>query len=334
MSIAFFEIGPWAKEYVRKHSTFKNAFFTKKELSEHSLPLKRNFEVISVFVDSEVTKEVLAKFPKLKLIVARSTGYDHIDIAAAKKRGIQVSSVPSYGTHTVAEFAFGLILNLTRKIYQSIDQIKETGSFSLEGLRGIDLKGKTLGVVGAGRIGKEVIRIAKGFGMEVLAADPFQDKKAERELGFQYVSLEKLLRSSDIITLHAIYTKETHHLISKKNIKAIKKGAFLVNTARGELVETVALMGAIEKGQLAGAALDVLEEEESIKEGLELFSKKKLYSDDFRLLVQNHILLRYPNILVTPHNAFNSKEAMERIMETTIENILAFQKGKPINLAK
>lgn len=334
--IAFFEIGPWAKAYVKEHLPKNSIFFSPEELSEHSLPKKRDFEILSVFVDSEITEKVLAKFPNLKFIAARSTGYDHIDISACRKRGIQVSSVPSYGTNTVAEFTFGLILNLTRKIYQSIDQIKETGSFSLDGLRGTDLKGKVLGVVGAGRIGKEVIRIAKGFDMEVLAADPFQDKKAAKELGFRYVSLQELLRSSDIISLHAILTKETHHLINKKNISKIKRGAFLVNTARGELVETTALLRAVQKGRLAGAALDVLEEEESIKDELELFSAKRTQPtpEGLRLLAQNHILLKYPNVLVTPHNAFNSKEAMERIMETTLENIAAFQKGKPINLVK
>jgi len=332
MNIAFFEIDPWAKTYLKEHSPFKKAYFTTKDLAEHSLPKKRDFEAVCVFVDSEIGEKVLEAFPKLKFITTRSTGYDHIDLVAAKKRGVVVSRVADYGTNTVAEFTFGLMLNLTRKIYQSVDQIKETGSFSLEGLRGTDLKGKTLGVIGAGRIGKEVIAIARGFGMEVLAIDPFQDQKAAKKLGFKYVSLGKLLRSSDIITLHAAHTAGTHHIINKKNIKNMKKGVFLVNTARGELVETAALLQALEKGIVAGAALDVLEEEESIKEELEFFSKRRFHSEDLRLLVQNHILLKYPNVLVTPHNAFNSKEAMERIMEITIENIQAFAKGKPINV--
>ena len=245
-----------------------------------------------------------------------------------------MSSVPGYGSNTVAEFAFGLILNLTRKIYQAIDQIKETKSFSLTGLRGIELKGKTLGIVGTGRIGREMVGIAEGFEMNVIASDPSPDDALAKEKGFRYVSLEDLLSQADIISLHCPYTKATHHLINQKNIALVKRGAYLVNTARGGIIETQAIIEGLQEGILAGAALDVLEEEGEIKDELEFLSRGQAQADRLMVMLQNHALMKMPNVLVTPHNAFNSQEALERILRTTIENIRGFLKGKPLNVVK
>ncbi|MFH0712677.1 MAG: NAD(P)-dependent oxidoreductase [Candidatus Jorgensenbacteria bacterium] len=331
MKIAFFEIEGWEEEVIKKR--LGDVYLSKETLNEDNLPEDNSFEIISVFGSSRVTDKVLGHFPNLKFLTTRSTGFDHIDLEACKKRNIPVAYVPGYGDNTVAEFAFGLILNLTRKIYAAVDRIKETGSFQFEGLRGTDLKGKTLGVVGTGRIGKEAIKIAKGFGMKVVATDVYPDEKFAKEQGYEYIPLEKLLSSSDVITIHCPYTKETHHLINKDNVRLIKKGAYLVNTARGGIVETEALVLALQEGILAGAGLDVLEEEVEVKEEM-VFAREKRDSEEMKVMLEDHVLMRMPNVLITPHTAFNSQEAVERILAKTLENIEGFLAGKPVNLVK
>jgi D-lactate dehydrogenase len=331
MRIAFFEIEDWEKARISEKFG-EDVYLNEEKLDENALPEENDFEVISVFAGSEVTEKVLAYFPNLKFIATRSTGFDHIDLEACKRKNILVSYVPGYGDNTVAEFAFGLILNLTRKIYHGIDQIKETGSFSFEGLQGMDLKGKTIGIIGTGRIGKEAVKIAGGFGMNVIATDPYPDEKFAKEQGFEYVPLEKLLALSDIITIHCPYNEKTHHLINKENIRFIKKGVYLVNTARGGIVETDALVVALEEGILAGAGLDVLEEEGETKEEMEFLRRGKFKEEELKTLLQNHILIRMPNVLITPHNAFNSREALETILSTTLKNVEGFLAGRPVNL--
>jgi D-lactate dehydrogenase len=334
MKIGFFETQEWERKIISQQFPEEQIHLSVQKIDKLNIPDQTDFEILSIFVGSEIDQEVLEQFPKLKFICTRSTGFDHIDLQACKKRNVLVSYVPGYASHTVAEFTFGLILSLTRKIYQSVDQVKERGSFSLEGLRGVDLKGKTIGVIGTGRIGRQVVRIAKGFSMKVLAADPFPDLDFQKEMGFSYVPLEDLLKGSDIITLHCPYNKNTYHLINRENIHLIKKGAFLINTARGEVVETRALIEALQKGILAGAGLDVLEEEEEIKDELNLLVKAHPQEQVLRSMLYGHILMDLPNVLVTPHNAFNSQEALERLLNTSIENIKSFIKGEPINLAK
>lgn len=332
MKIAFFEIEGWEEKTIKETFPDDEVFFSREKVTPLALPLDNEFEVVSTFVNSQLSGDVLMHFPKAKFVATRSTGFDHVDLEIAKKQGIKVSYVPGYGDNTVAEFAFGLILNLTRKLYQSIDQMKENGSFALGGLRGVDIKGKNLGVVGTGRIGREVIKIAKGFGMEILAFDAFPNEEASKSLGFKYVSFEELLQNSDIITLHCPFNEQTRHLINKNNIAKIKKGAFLVNTARGGIVETDALLYAIEKEILAGVALDVLEEEGDTKDELNLLLGSHPKELELKTMLQNHMLVRMPNVLVTPHNAFNTHEALMRILKTTLENIKAYQEGKDSNL--
>lgn len=334
MKIAFFEIENWEKEIIEKELNNHELFFFNKKITELEEFPENDFDIIAIFVNSLINKKTLTPFKNLKFITTRSTGFDHIDLKICKEKNILVSYVPGYGDNTVAEFTFGLILNLTRKIYQSIDQIKETGSFNLDlkELTGIDLKNKTLGVIGTGRIGKEVIKIANGFSMHVIAYDIFPDENLENRLNFKYVSFEELLKNSDIITLHCPYNEKTHHLINKENIYQIKKGAYLINTARGGLVETEALLIALKEGILKGIGLDVLEEEGEIKDELKLLTNTQKTNQDFKILLENHILMQFPNVLITPHNAFNSKEALERILYTTILNIKNFIDGTPINL--
>ncbi len=331
MRIGFFELEGWEKSAIGSRLTGHEIFLTGDKLTEMEIPERRDFEAISVFVNSRIGAKVLDAFPDLKYIATRSTGYDHIDLAECKKRDIAVSFVPGYGDNTVAEFTFGLMVNLTRKIYQSIDRIKETGSFNLSGLRGTDIAGKTLGVIGTGRIGKKMIKIARGFEMNVIAYDPFPDAKAAAEFGYAYVSFEELLKNSDIITLHCLYTSQTHHLLNKGNINLIKKGAYLMNTARGGLVETEALVTALNSGILAGAAMDVLEEEGETKDELLLLAKGHPKEEDLKTIVMNHALMKMPDVLITPHNAFNSQEALQRILDTTLESLGSFAGGTVLN---
>lgn len=331
MKIGFFELEGWEKSAIESQLSGHELFLTGDKITGMEIPEKRDFEAISIFVNSRIDGPVLDAFPNLKHITTRSTGYDHIDLQECKKRGIAVSFVPGYGDNTVAEFTFGLLVSLTRKIYAGIDRIKETGSFNLSGLRGNDIAGKTLGVIGTGRIGKKMIKISKGFEMNVIAYDPFPDAKAAAELGYAYVSLEELLKNSDVLTFHCLYTPQTHHMINKNNINLIKKGAFLVNTARGGLVETEALVSALEQGILAGAAMDVLEEEGETKDELMLLAKGHPKEEDLKTIVMNHALMRMPNVLITPHNAFNTQEALMRILNTTLENITGAVNGEVKN---
>lgn len=331
--IAFFEIEDWEKEYMEKELPgFEISFFSE-HLELENVHLAKECKIISVFTVSQVNKEVLSKLPDLKLIVTRATGFDNIDIEEARKNNILVCNVPTYGENTVAEHTFGLILNLSRKIHKSIQSVREKG-FIPDGLRGFDLKGKTLGVVGTGHIGSHVIRIAKGFEMNVLAYDVNQDEKLVKQLGFKYVKFDDLLKNSDIITLHVPYNKQTNHLINSNNINLIKKGAYLINTARGGIVQTDALIKALSEGILAGVGLDVMEGEHDLGEERELLSKKITENIDFKTILQNHILMEQDNVIITPHNAFNSKEALERILETTVENIKSFISGKSVNIVK
>ena len=331
MKLGFFELEGWETEIIKRELSEHELFFSQLSLNDYSGD-EMNFDAVSIFVNSKVDRETLIKFPNLKFITARCTGYDHIDAVACKERGIVASYVPGYGDNTVAEFAFGLILSLTRKIYLAIDQIKETGSFDFKGLRGIDIKGKTLGVIGTGRIGKESVKIGKGFGMNILGYDPYPNEEFAREVGMKYVSLRELLKNSDVITLHAPLNEETKHIINMENIIFVKKGAYLVNTARGPLVQTDALIYALQNKILAGVGIDVMEEEGDIKDEMKFLKKEKTDEEEMRTIIQNHILMRMPNVLMTPHNAFNSQEALERILNTTISNIKGFLEGKNVNV--
>lgn len=336
MKIGFFEVEGWEKDIVSQKDWAKTneLVYLENRLDELTLTQQEDFDIVSIFVNSKISKAVLDFLPNLKLICTRSTGFDHIDLIECQRRQIKVAYVPGYGDNTVAEYAFGLMLNLTRKIYQAIDQIKEIESFSLKELRGVDLKGKKLGVVGTGRIGKEAIKIAKGFSMEVLAYDPFPDNNFAAQLQFQYLTFEELLKSSDIITLHCPYNKNTHHLINQDNIHLLKKGCYLVNTARGAIVETPAIVKAIKEGILAGYGTDVLEEETEVKNETDYLIKEFIDEQKLKVMLYNHVLMKMPNVLITPHNAFNTIEALQRILNTTLLNIEGFLNNSPINIVE
>lgn len=334
--ISFFELEKWEEKYFQdKLGKTKSLSlnFLAKPLSVAVLKKIKDVNILAVFIYSKIDKKILDQLPSLKFITTMSTGFDHIDLATCRAKGIKVSNVPYYGENTVAEHTLALILALARRLPESIERIK-TGDFSLKGLRGFDLKDKTIGIIGLGHIGEHVARMAKGFEMRILAYDPKKNIALAKKLKIKYVALNYLLKNSDIISLHTPYNKKTHHLINKGNIKIIKPGAYLINTARGGLVETEAIIIALKKNILAGAGLDVLEEECFIKEEKELLSKPFQEKCNLKTVLQNHFLIQDPRVLVTPHNAFNSEEALIRILDTTIDNIKSYLIGKLINRVK
>lgn len=331
MKIAFFEMRDCEEVYVKKHLPNYSLVFSTHTASTKHLP-PADTEILSVFVGSKLDRTVLDACPQVRLIATRSTGFDHIDLKLCRERGIAVSNVPQYGENTVAEFTFALLLALARKLYPSIKRVKQEGRFCCEGLQGFDLKGKTLGIVGTGNIGTHVVKIAAGFGMTIVAFDPRPQEKLVTSYGVRYLSLPELLRQSDIVTLHVPYMPATHHLINRENLKMVKKGAVLINTSRGGIVDTEGLVWALQEGILSGAALDVLEEEGCIVSEIETLLERHPKEEQLRTILMGHALMNMPNVLITPHNAFNSAEALERILGTSIDNITGFIAGKPTNL--
>ena len=334
MKIGFFELEGWEQKIILRALETHEVYLSKSRLASDSLPGDSSLEAVSVFVESQIDRAVLDHFPHLRFIATRSTGYEHIDLDECTRRNIIVSHVPAYGDNTVAEFTFGLLLNLTRKIYAAVDQVKETGSFALAGLRGTDLLGRAIGVIGTGRIGKEMIRIAHGFGMRILAYDIAPDTQFAQETGFEYRSFEDLLHNADIITIHCPLTPETRHLINKGNVFQIKRGALLLNTARGSIVSTEALVYALQEGIISGAALDVLEEEGDTKDELNLLVQGHPKRDELATMLRNHLLMKMPNVLITPHLAFDTSEALQRILHTTVLNLKYFIDGRPVNVVR
>lgn len=332
MKIVFFETTDMEKEIFPSLVVGQDLVFIEEKLTPENITQAADADILSVFINSEINKEAIDSLPNLKYIVTRSTGYDHIDIQYAASKGIKVSNIPAYGSRTVAEFAFALILSLARKIFNARHQMLEGDNFDISELRGFEIGGKTLGVVGTGRIGKNVIKIAKGFGMNVLAYDVMRDEAFAKEQDFKYAELSELLANSDIVTLHAPYNDKTHHMINGENIVLMKKGAYLINTARGELVETDALTKALADGQLAGAGLDVLEGERQLKEGPQLLRKDLDKIKDFKTLFQDQVLMDMPNVIVTPHIAFFSQEGEREIVDVAAKNISGFINNAPQNL--
>ncbi len=330
MNVTFFELEEWEKPFLKDAFPEHNLSLYNEPIAQDNLPSVRDTEILSTFIYSHLSKDILSQLPKLKLIVTRSTGFDHIDIDYCKQRGITVCNVPTYGVNTVAEYTFSLILTLSRKIIPSVEHTRR-GDFGLDGLRGSELASKTLGIIGLGHIGTRVAEIGKCLKMKVIVYTQHPKQEYAEKKGVTFVDLPTLLSNADIISLHVPLTAQSRHLINKDNIKLMKKGSFLINTARGAVVETEAIIWALEQGILAGAGLDVLEEECALKEERELLTKEFLKRCDLKTQLLNHVLLTKENVIITPHNAFNSNEALQEILETTVSNITAFVAGKPIN---
>lgn len=331
--INFYEVTPTDKRFLSKglKGKFQLNFFTE-PLTEKNVATAKGADIISVFIYSVLDKANLKKLPKLKCVATRSTGFNHIDLKYAAQKGILVCNVPYYGENTVAEHTFGLILTLSRNIHKAYLRTIRN-DFSPAGLEGWDIKGKTLGVVGAGGIGSHVIKIAKGFGMDVLAFDLRQNHFMAEVLGFRYAELDELLRKSDIITLHCPYNRATHHLINMANIGLVKKGALFINTARASIIQPEALHYALETGIFGGAGLDVFEGEDLVKEENQMLTRN-VSVEHLKALLEKNVLLNRENVIITPHIAFDSVEAVERILQTTADNISAYASGLQTNVVK
>ncbi|GIV08370.1 MAG: lactate dehydrogenase [Fimbriimonadales bacterium] len=336
MQVVFFDLEEWQPDYLQaglQQRALENrihARFLHDHLSPDACTQYADCEAIVVFIWTKVSRAVIDALPQLRLVLTMSTGYDHIDLAACQERAITVCNVPHYGENTVAEHTFALILSLSRKLHAAYFQ-GIRGDYRIRELRGFDLYGKTLGVVGAGNIGLHVIRIARGFGMRVLAYDMRPHPLLAQVLGFTYTPLEALLRESDIVSLHVPARPETHHLINRETLSQMKRGALLINTARGSVVDTEALLWALDEGILSGAGLDVIEGEEFITEESALL-KMPVAEQTLKQVVQAQMLLRRENVVFTPHIAFNSREAVQRILDTTLDNLQAYLEGRAQNV--
>ena len=331
MKVVVFESEPREAFVFDRLKPDHDVTLVEESLSETNVGQYAGAEIISTFIYSKLDRAVLDRLPSLRLIATRSTGFDHIDLSYCSQRGITVCNVPTYGENTVAEHVFALLLAISHRLLEAVDKARR-GPFSPEGLEGFDLEGKTLGVIGTGSIGRHVIRIAKGFGMEVVAFDVRPDPELAETLGFRYESYEQLLKAADVITLHAPATPETQDMLSDSAFARMKHGVIIINTARGSLIDSRALIQALRSGKVAGAGLDVLPDEPLIREEVELIWSIFRDQRDLRDLVANHVLLRMPNVVVTPHSAFNTREAVGRIVETTVANIRAFIDGRPQNV--
>jgi D-lactate dehydrogenase len=328
MKMVFYEVEKWQEEHLHKNLEDHKLHLFEYCLSSPDVVIEevRDAEILSTMGRGHhPNKAALDLFPNLKFIALRCTGFDHVDLEECKRRNIIVSNVPYYGDNTVAEQGFCLLLVLLRKFPQYNSRVS-VDDFSV-GPIGFDLKGKTLGVIGAGRIGLHAIKIGRGFGMDVIAYDIIFNDFAREMLGYKYVSLDELLKKSDVISVHAPYNKYTHHMIDKTNIKLIKPGAILVNTARGAIVELEALKQALDEGILSGAALDVIEGEELL-----LKDRASLSQEEKEILEQVLSIIKRDNVVFTPHIAYYTREAAERILDTSIANIKAFLEGHPQNV--
>jgi D-lactate dehydrogenase len=297
--------------------------FFKPILCAQTVALAQGYPGVCIFVHDILNEATLRalKDGGTGLVALRCAGFNNVDIAAAAKLGLPVVRVPEYSPYAVAEHAMALLLALNRKVARAYNRVRD-GNFSLDGLVGFDLHGKTVGVIGLGKIGKVFARIARGFGCRLIGYDVAQDAGLAAETGLEYVSLDRVYAESDVISLHVPLFKETFHLINRTSLARMKPCAILINTSRGALINASDLVDALKSGQLAGAALDVYEEEEQF-----------FFRDLSGQILQDDILARLlgcPNVLITSHQAFLTREALHNIAETTLGNITAFAEGRPL----
>lgn len=291
-------------------------------LTRETAPAAAGAPAVCAFVNDTLDRPCLCALAEgqVRLLALRCTGFNHVDLAAARALGLRVTRVPVYSPHAVAEHAAALLLALNRKIHRAHARVREL-NFSLHGLVGFDLHGKTAGVIGTGKIGRVLAEILRGFGMAVLAHDPAPASEWAARVGVGYVPLETLLRRSHIVSLHVPLTPETRHLIRRETLALMPPGVFLINVSRGALVDTRAVIAGLKSGHIGGLALDVYEEEEGIF--FEDLSGQVLQDDDLARL------LTFPNVLITAHQAFLTREALADIARTTVANLLALARGGP-----
>lgn len=305
-SIVFLEVDK--EDVTQVKAAFPGSLILSAPLSDADvLEQCKDAEVLSCFIYSKVTKDVLQRMANLKLIVTRSVGFDHIDLPACQERGTIVCNVPDYGSYVIAEHVFALLLSTMRRIGEG-DKRVEGGTFDYHGLRGMTLRGKTIGIVGTGKIGRRVAQVAHGFGMKLIAFDRCRTLELVDLLGVEYVALEDLYAKSDIITLHMPGIPEAEHMINEKAIAQMKDGVILVNTARGSLIDSPALLQGVKSGKIRYALLDVLEHEKNFSENKELIDQ--------------------PNVVTTPHIAFYSDESIKSMFVDCFESIEQWKAGK------
>lgn len=326
MKIAFYSTKPYDRKFFEQENRNRNnkLIFFEAKLNLHTVELAKGFEVICCFINDHLDAEVLICLKKIgvKFIALRSAGYNNVDVKAAEKLRFPIVRVPNYSPYAIAEHAVTLILSLNRKVHRAHIRVRES-DFSLNGLLGFDLHGKTVGVIGTGRIGAVFANIMHGFGCYILGHDAYQNPACAKLENFKYTSFNHLVRQSDIISLHCPLTKETHHIIDKNAISKMKRGSMLINTSRGGLIDTQAVIDGLKHGQIGCLGLDVYEEEEGL-----------FFEDLSSQIIQDDLFARlqtFPNVLITSHQAFFTKEALEQIAKTTLNNIDEFKKGNIVN---
>ncbi len=325
MKIAVFDTHSYDRQALNtanQHFGHQLEYFEER-LHDKTVELAQGFDAVCPFVNCRLTDKVLARLKEIgvRIVVLRASGYNGINIPAANKLGLKVLTVPAYSPEAVAEHNFALLLSLVRKIHRAYNRVRDL-NFSLDGLEGFNLHGRTYGLIGTGRIGQCAARIAKGFGCTIIAYDPFPNENAAKDIGFSYVSFEELLEKSDVLSLHLPLSPQTHHLINEAAIARMKPGALLINTSRGGLVDTAALIDALKSGQIGGVGLDVYEMEEGV-----------FFHDLSSQQLQDDVLARlmtFPNVLITSHQGFLTREALANIAETTLGNATAFERGEPL----
>lgn len=322
--VAIYDTKPYDREYLSQAAGAEGMEFRFNEfrLEPSTAYSAEGAVAVCVFVNDNVHRPVLEHLARLgvRMVALRCAGFNNVDLKAAKELGIAVTRVPAYSPYAVAEHTLALILTLNRKTHRAFVRVREL-NFSLSGLVGFDLHGKTAGLVGTGKTGRIVGDILKGFGMKVLAFDPFPDEQWAATSGAEYVDLDFLAAQSDIVSLHAPLTPQTDRIINAEFLARMKAGAMLVNVSRGRLVHTAALIESLKSGHLGGVALDVYEEEEGVF--FEDLSGQVLEDDELARL------LTFPNVLITAHQAFLTREALSEISRVTTENLLRFSGGQP-----
>ena len=323
MKVAIFSAKKYDREFLSTANASRHELrFFEPHLNEETVGLATGFEAVCVFVNDHVDAAVIARLRSLgvRLIALRCSCYNNVDLSAATKQGIPVVRVPAYSPYSVAEHTIGLMLALNRKVHRAYNRVRE-GNFSLDGLVGFDMHGKTVGLIGTGQIGAIVAQILNGFRCPTLAFDPFPNATC-RSLGVRYVELNELLTQSDIISLHCPLTPENKHIISEVAIARMKNGVMLINTSRGALLDTVAIIEGLKSGKIGYLGLDVYEEEEEI-----------FFEDRSGLILGDDVfarLLTFPNVIITGHQAFFTREALLNIAATTIDNITKFENNQPL----
>lgn len=327
MRVAVFSTRAYDREFLlpAAHETGHELVFLESRLTDETSKLADGFQAVCVFVNDEVGRNLLQSLARggTRIIALRSAGFNHVDLAAAAELGIVVARVPAYSPFAVAEHTVGLMLALNRRLYRAYNRVRE-GNFALDGLLGFDFHGRTVGIVGTGKIGACVARILHGFGCELLLHD-VHERDELKQLGGQYLPLDELFARSEVITLHCPLLQATQHLINAQALEQMRSGVMLINTSRGGLIDTQAVIEGLKSRQIGYLGLDVYEEEESL-----------FFEDKSSEIIRDDIFMRlltFPNVLVTGHQAFFTREALAKIASTTMANLTAFERGETIENA-